>query len=351
MIHAAKGDQSSDNAADSSHTPPKLIVSVAIPISSALAPLRTLGVILAGISTSVWLASAFAGKWLCRKAIAPVNQMAQLCGSISAADFSQRLPSPATHDELDELSRAFNDLLDRLQISFQRQQRFTAEASHQLRTPWPQYSVKSMWHFVAIARPKNIYCALQSVQRQAEQLKQIIEMLLFLAREESEAVPPLLEPLDLREWISNQIAAWASHPRFADLSLECEGSESLWIAAHTGLLAQGVHNLLDNAFRYSQPGTPVIVRLRAQDHDIRLSIEDRGQGIDSDDLPRVFQPFFRSAAARGGISGTGLGLAIAQRIAHAIQGTLDVQSQPDQGTCFTMLFRRARRSRIQPTRI
>ena len=156
MLHTVTDEQSSDQAAgQTSRVLPSLIVSVAIPISSALAPLRTLGVILAGISTSVWLASAFAGKWLCRKAIAPVNEMAQFGRNISAADFSQRLPSPATHDELDDLSHAFNDLLDRLQISFQRQQRFTAEASHQLAPLWPQYSVKSMWHFVAIARPKK----------------------------------------------------------------------------------------------------------------------------------------------------------------------------------------------------
>ena len=163
-------------------------------------------------------------------------------------------------------------------------------------------------------------------------MKQIIEMLLFLAREESDAAPPLLERLYLREWISAQIATWAPHPRFADLSLECEGAEPLWIAAHTGLLAQGVHNLLDNAFRYSQPGTPVIVSLRAHEHEIRLSIEDRGQGIESDDLPRVFQPFFRSVAARRrGISGTGLGLAIAQRIAHACAANWMSKANPIRG--------------------
>ena len=110
--------------------------------------------------------------------------------NISAVDLSQRLPSAITNDELDDLGRAFNDLLDRLQISFQRQQRFTAEASHQLRTP-----LAAMLGQVDVAlrrdRSADEYRrALQSVQRQAEQLKQIIEMLLFLAREDSEAAVP-----------------------------------------------------------------------------------------------------------------------------------------------------------------
>jgi heavy metal sensor kinase len=297
---------------------------------------------LAGISTSVWLASAFAGKWLCRKALAPVNQMAQSARSISAADFSQRLPSSETNDELDDLGRAFNDLLDRLQISFQRQQRFTAEASHQLRTP-----LTAMLGQVDVAlrreRPAEEYHrALQSVQRQAEQLKQIIEMLLFLAREDSEAAPPLLERLELREWIAGPIRVWERHLRSGDLRFDCAGSDAMYISAHSGLLAQAVHNLLDNAFRYSQPGSPVVVQLKATESELRLSIDDRGQGIEADDLPRVFQPFFRSAAARRrGISGTGLGLAIAQRIAHALRGKLEVQSQPNQGSCFTMIFPKA----------
>ena len=268
--------------------------------------------------------------------------MAESACGISAADFNQRLPSSETHDELDDLSRAFNDLLDRLQISFQRQQRFTAEASHQLRTP-----LAAMLGQVDVAlrrdRSADEYrLALQSVQRQGEQLKQIIEMLLFLAREDSEAAPPLLERLELREWMAGQIGGLQRHPRWCNLSFECSSSESISILAHTGLLAQVVHNLLDNAFRYSQPGSPVKVCLKAGEHEVRLSVEDRGQGIDADDLPRVFQPFFRSAAARRrGISGTGLGLAIAQRIAHALRGVLEVESQVNRGSCFTLVFPRA----------
>ena len=265
--------------------------------------------------------------------------MAKSARGISAADFSQRLPSSETNDELDDLGRAFNDLLDRLQISFQRQQRFTAEASHQLRTPLTAMLGQMD---VALRRERSAeeyHRALQSVQRQAEQLKQIIEMLLFLAREDSEAAPPLLERLELRDWIAGQIRVWERHPRSGDLRFECAGSDAMYISAHAGLLAQAVHNLLDNAFRYSQPGSQVIVQLKAAESEIRLSIDDHGQGIEADDLPRVFQPFFRSAAARRrGISGTGLGLAIAQRIALALRGKLEVQSQPNEGSCFTMIF-------------
>jgi heavy metal sensor kinase len=336
-------EAASSSAADDHPAPSfALIMSVALPLGTELAPLRTLGMTLAGISVTVWLASAIAGKWLCRKALAPVSQMAQTARNISAVDLSQRLPSAITNDELDDLGRAFNDLLDRLQISFQRQQRFTAEASHQLRTP-----LAAMLGQVDVAlrrdRSADEYRrALQSVQRQAEQLKQIIEMLLFLAREDSEAAVPSLERLELRQWVAIQLESWEQHPRVADLRLETSDADAMYISAHAGLLGQAVHNLLDNAFRYSQPGSPVTVRLKANESAISLSVEDRGQGIEVDDLPRVFQPFFRSAAARRrGISGSGLGLAIAQRIAQALRGRLEVQSQPNQGSCFTMVFPKA----------
>ena len=326
-----------------------LIMSVAVPLGPALAPLQTLGLFLAALSAAVWLASAIAGKWLCGKALAPVNQMAQTARSISAVDFGRRLPSSETNDELENLGHAFNDLLDRLQISFQRQQRFTAEASHQLRTP-----LAAMLGQVDVAlrrdRPAEEYRrALQSVQRQAEQLKQIIEMLLFLAREDSEAAPPMLERTELREWIAGQLVSWEQHPRYGDLCFERNGAETGCIFAHSGLLAQAVNNLLDNAFRYSQPGSPVKVKLTGGETEIRLSVEDRGQGIEAEDLPLVFQPFFRSAVARRrGISGSGLGLAIVQRIGQALRGKLEVQSQPNQGSCFTMIFPRAPVTTVGP---
>ena len=186
MLHTVTDEQSSDQAAgQTSRVLPSLIVSVAIPISSALAPLRTLGVILAGTSTSIWLASAFAGNWLCRKAIAPVNKIAQYGRNLSAADFSQRLPSPGpTRNSMICRTRStiFGSVADFLPATAAIHRGGFASVGH----PFGRNTRSNQWATALKSSAEEYHRALQSVQRQAEQLKQIIEML-FLAREETDA--------------------------------------------------------------------------------------------------------------------------------------------------------------------
>ena len=112
-----------------------LVITVGTSLSRLASQLRTLALILTGLSLSIWLSAAFLGRWFCRNALAPLTRMADSIATISADDLNQRVPSVDSGDELEELSRAFNQLLDRLQVSFERQRRFSAEASHQMRTP------------------------------------------------------------------------------------------------------------------------------------------------------------------------------------------------------------------------
>jgi heavy metal sensor kinase len=314
-----------------------LVITAGISLAPAYGTLQALAVTLAGLSLVLWLSAAVVGRYLCRRALAPVAQMAEAARDMGAADLSQRLPSPGTHDELGELHRAFNGLLDRLEEAFERQRRFTGDASHQLRTP-----LTAMLGQLELAlrrdRTADEYRRiLAEAHGQAGRLRQIVEALLFLARADAEAGVGELEEVDLAAWLPVHLASWSVHPRAADLRMESERGGPVLVRAQPLLLGQLLDNLLENAFKYSAPGAPVTVQLSRHANAAILAVHDSGDGIAPDELPHVFDPFYRSAEARRrGLAGTGLGLAIARRIATAFGGTLTVESQPGKGSRFSL---------------
>ena len=159
---------------------------VAAPRTPLQKSLQALAVVLSSLSLLLWLSAALVGRWLCRRALAPLTRMADAARTIHADDLGRRLPSAGTGDELEDLGRAFNDLLARLQESFERQRRFTGDASHQLRTPLTAI-LGQLEVLFRRDRPAEEYDrVLKLVQKQAAHLRLIVEMLLFLARADAE---------------------------------------------------------------------------------------------------------------------------------------------------------------------
>jgi signal transduction histidine kinase len=317
----------------------KLYPSVLLLAGASLEPtqatLRGLAATLLGLSAGLWALAAVGGRWLGRRALRPVRRMAQAARGIRADDLGQRLPLPHTGDELDELGKAFNDLLGRLEESFERQRRFTGDASHQLRTPLTAL-LGQIDVTLRRERPPDEYRrVLNLVQGQAVRLNELVEMLLFLARADAESGLTDLEDFDLAEWLPEHLKGWARHPRAMDLRLEAPEKGALVVRAHGPLLGQLVDNLLDNACKYGEPGTPVVVRLLEAPGAVVLEVEDAGRGIAEEDLPHVFEPFYRAARAPKE-SGVGLGLAVARRIALALRGELDAHSKPGAGSRFSL---------------
>jgi heavy metal sensor kinase len=316
-----------------------VVIRVAAPLEPVRAMLRRLALALVGLSLGLWLAAAFLGRRLCRRGLRPLTDMAQAARAITASDLGQRLPAADTGDELEDLGRAFNELLGRLQESFERQRRFTGDASHQLRTP-----LTAMLGQVEVSlrrdRDTEEYRrVLGRVLGQAVRLRQIVEALLFLARADAEARAPELERVELRQWLATHLQSWADHPRAGDLRQEPAelNGGPLETRVHPALLGQAVDNLLENACKYSDPGTPVVLRAWQEGKDVCLDVADRGRGIDAEDLPHVFEPFYRSGAARQSRSGgVGLGLAVAARIIASFGGYIEVKSEPRQGSLFTI---------------
>jgi heavy metal sensor kinase len=316
---------------------PALVITAATSLAPLKMELEKLGVTLALLSFGIWTTAALLGWWICRRAIAPISRLARAARSMSAQNLDHRLPSQGTKDELEEFVEAFNDLLNRLEDSFERQRRFSGDASHQLRTP-----LTAMLGQVEVAlrheRTSSDYrAALDHVHKQALNLRQIVESLLFLARTDADSNLPLLESTNLSDWLREYFTRWSSHPRATDLHVELAQDDEFKVRINGPLVAQLVDNLLENACKYSPPGSPITLRLKREPEFVELSVEDRGQGIHADDLPHIFEPFYRSATARlQGIGGVGLGLAVAKRIAEVQGGSLQVDSAIGRGSRLTI---------------
>ena len=317
---------------------PWLVLVAYAPLGPTEAALGRLGLTSAMLSGGLWLAAALAGRRLCRKALAPLSRMAAAARDADAVEAGARLPIPGTGDELDDLADAFNGLLGRFQKAVERQRRFAGDASHQLRTPIAgllsqvdvtlrrERSSEEYRRVLGLVRVKSAY------------LGQVVESLLFLARTEGDAARPEPESVDLAGWVADQLAGWADHARAHDLISDVDGEGSLWTRVHPPLLTHALDNLLENAFRYSAEGTPVVVHAWRENGSVALAVEDQGRGIAAVDLPRIFEPFFRGPHTDRGAQGVGLGLSVAARAVAVFGGSIRAESELGRGSRFVILL-------------
>jgi signal transduction histidine kinase len=332
----ARAGTSPPTATDGTPLSEALVLRVAVSLAPAQATLFRLAGSLAGLSVAVWLTAMALGRRLCRRALAPVTHMAEAARDMGATDMSQRLPDPQTAGELAELHHSFNGLLDRLEEAFARQQRFTGDASHQLRTPLTAMLGQLDLALRRERPPEDYRHILTEVRTQAGRLKQIVEAMLFLARADADADRGELQQIELATWLVDYQKPWCTHARAADLQVNAEPGP-LCVHVQPILLGQLLDNLLENACKYSPPGTPIVLSVRRDGNEALLAVRDEGNGISAADIPHIFEPFYRTAEARRrGLAGAGLGLAVARRIAMALGGTVTASSDVGKGSCFTL---------------
>ncbi len=317
------------------HEYASLLITVARPRGELQTTLRRLGTLVIILPAIVWLTSAVIGRWFVRHALQPVREMADRARSATKADFTLRLPVADSRDELSELAITFNGLLSQLQMEFDRQQRFTGDAAHQLRTP---LSVLQGQIDVALRRERSgeeYQRTLHVLADQTRELRQTVESLLFLARAGADSVAPNGQTLNVNQWFADYVEHWKEHERSADLRFSIKSNGVVHVSPP--LLSQLLDNLVGNALKYSPSGSPVIVSSEEDDSWLRIDVEDRGPGIRSEEIPSIFEPFFRSESARrSGITGTGLGLSVANRIAAVLGGRISCRSDLGQGSTFSL---------------
>jgi heavy metal sensor kinase len=291
------------------------------------------------IPIAIVLASV-GGYFLARKSLAPVVAMSSQAGRIGAANLHERLAVQNERDELGHLAQSFNSLLDRLSQSFEGQQRFMADASHELRTPVAILRGEAEVALSQQARSAEEYReSLGVLHHEAERLTHIVEDLFTLTRADAGQYP--FQP---RDFYLDELVAECGHSARTlalakKISLNFEETSESPIRADESLLRRMILNLLDNAIKYTPEGGRVTVTCRRAADQYVLSITDTGGGIPEELQPRIFERFFRADNARsraendGG--GAGLGLSISRWIAEAHHGRLELTHSASAGSTFT----------------
>lgn len=324
----------------SSPTTPYLIAAQPIPRPSLRQVLNTFGDVflqplwragLIGLLIALGLSALIA-----RSVARPLQQMSQAARRIAQGDYRQRVPVHGPR-EVRQLAASFNEMAGRVALTQQAQQEFLANVSHDLRTPLTSIQGFSQAIAEGVASdPQSAQHAAQIIYDEAARLHRMVESLLDLARIEAgrlDMTRRAVQPGEVLRAVAESLSV-----RARDKSLQLNASippDLPRIAGDGDRLAQVFTNLIDNAIRHTPPGGSVSLNAGTQADGISIEVRDTGEGIPPDDLPRIFERFYRVDKSRQS-SGVGLGLAITKQIVEAHGGTIGATSTPGQGAVFTV---------------
>ena len=294
--------------------------------------------------------SIVGGLWFARKALKPMEQIADTAREIGAKSLSQRIEIPGKTDrELVTLIETLNSMFARLESSFQQITQFTSDASHELKTPLSimKGEIEQAERHLDSAHhldPEEARVTLLSLMEEVERMQRIVEGLLMLSRADDRRLPLEREPIEIRNYLETLCedgSILAEERGLTLVSRFSDESRAKKILADPTRLYQVIMNLLDNSLKYTPAGGRVTIFLTSSDHEVRFGVADNGIGISKEDLPKVFRRFFRTDEARegpheDGERSLGLGLAIVKSIVEAHGGTIGVESELGRGTRFTI---------------
>jgi heavy metal sensor kinase len=283
------------------------------------------------------LAAGGVGYWMSRRALSPVDTLTRTARTITGNTLSSRLEQLHTGDELQRLSDTLNQMLARIETAFTRVTEFTADASHELRTPISLIRTEAELALRRSRGEEEYREALRHILLEAERTTSLIEELLALARADSGRQSLHIQTIDLRETLQEVASGWRAVAsvrglQFSERILDAE----LRVLGDVEALRRVVNILLDNAFKYTPaPGGVVTLAAEQRDGSALISVRDNGMGIADQDQARIFERFYRVDKARSReLGGAGLGLSIAQWIVQQHGGKIQVESALSAGSIF-----------------
>ncbi|HZP83832.1 MAG TPA: heavy metal sensor histidine kinase [Chthonomonadaceae bacterium] len=321
------------------------LVQVGASVEGVEAALQRAAVILLVLTPSIFLIALLGGWWLVGRALKPVDDMTQAALSIESKHLDLRLVPPRTDNEIGRLAAALNEMIARLDKSFRQIERFSADASHELKTPLTSIRGEAEVALMSDLSPEEYRKTLRSIVEETERLSSIVNNLLLLSRADADQVRLKQEPLSLDEVA---LAAYEPMERLArrkNITLDIEAMDSVRLRGDSLWLGQLITNLLHNAINYTPEGGSVVLSLtHVPDPNALdgpgcavLSVRDTGPGIPAEHLPHIFDRFYRVDSGRSrDQGGSGLGLNIARWIAESHGGQISVASEVGKGTTFTV---------------
>ncbi|MBC7879493.1 MAG: heavy metal sensor histidine kinase [Anaerolineales bacterium] len=283
------------------------------------------------------LFAGIGGYVLSNRALQPIQEITNTAQEITANDLSKRLDYQGAMDEVGRLAQTFDQMLERLQSSFERERRFTSDAAHELRTP---LTVLKGQIDVTLSRPRNSVeyeNKLRELSVQVDRLIRLSNALLFLSRSSQDQIsfqPALVNLRELLDVLIEQLQPLAEEK---ELKLSTQISNEVFVYGDHDHLIRLFMNLLENALKYTPSNGEITVSAMKEDDAIQISVHNTGPGISAEHLPHLFERFYRVDEDRSSqTGGSGLGLAIAHEIVNRHGGKIEAQSSPGQGVTISV---------------
>jgi len=279
------------------------------------------------------LALSLLGGWfLVGRALAPVARISQAAARMTAGDLSARIAVERTENELEQVALALNQAFDRLHLAVENERRFTADASHELRTPLATISAELEWALARERSADEYRRCLDTSSRAAHRMRSVVERLLTLARADAAEMSLQKAPVGLGPIVQDALGIVRPLAEQKQVTIDAQVGAAT-VVGDRERLTDLVTNLFSNAVQYNHPGGQVRVDVWPDGNDACLRVRDTGTGISAEDLPRIFERFYRADKARTTHSGgAGLGLAIAKWIVDAHGGRITCESVVGNGT-------------------
>lgn len=285
-----------------------------------------------------FLVSIILGFIMSKRALAPIEKIVKQAKSISGSDLSKRINIQGPDDELKRLAETFNEMIASIEKRYEIQNRFALDASHEIATP-----LSVINGYIDIIRrwgkddPEIFNEAIVSIKKEIKNMTQLLDKLLFVARTDNDISEIEKEEFCLNELIVEIIKE--SKLIHANFDIHLNSNESLSVYADRGLIKQMIRAILDNSIKYSKESTQILVDSKKVKDKFEIEITDQGMGISSEDLPHIFDRFYRVDKARTRVlGGSGLGLSIVKWIAEAHGGSVKVESRLGKGTKVSIIM-------------
>lgn len=319
----------------------KIIVEVATTKDMLWANLENIIYILSFIVPIILIFSIIGGNFLIYKSFAPIQKVLEELKDINASDLSRRLKRSNNQDEINLLITEINNLLIRLESSFERISQFSADASHELKTP---LTIIKGEIEIALRKDRSEDEYKQTLKTSLDEvivIEQSINDLLFLAKNEKDLIKNNMEEiLYFDEIIDESINEVKNFAKLHQIEIKFELIDTIEFKGYSNLLKIAIKNILKNAIQFSHANSIIVIKSYKKDEFFNISIQDFGIGIEENEQEKIFEKFYRTDKSRNKNSGgTGLGMSIVKKIIDIHKGLITISSKPDIGTLITISFK------------
>ena len=319
----------------------KIIVEVGTTKDILWASLENLLYILSFIVPIILIFSIIGGNFLIYKSFAPIQKVLEELKNINATDLSARLKNSDNQDEINQLITEINNLLTRLELSFERISQFSSDASHELKTP---LTIIKGEIEIALRKDRDIDEYKESLKTSLNEvivIEETINDLLFLAKNEKDLITTNMEELlYFDEIIDESINEVKNFAKLHQIEIKFELIDTVEFKGYSNLLKIAIKNILKNAIQFSHKNSKVFVKSYKENGLFNISIQDFGIGIENNEQNKIFEKFYRTDKSRNKNSGgTGLGMSIVKKIIDIHKGLIRINSKADIGTTITISFK------------